>query len=62
MADSDMKWFYDLSTGEISQGKTTGFETRMGPYDTEAAARHALEIVRARNDVADNWDDEPEED
>ncbi|NLZ56846.1 MAG: SPOR domain-containing protein [Corynebacterium sp.] len=62
MADSDMKWFYDLSTGEVSQGKTTGFETRMGPYDTEAAARHALEIVKARNDIADDWDDEPEED
>lgn len=60
MAESDMKWFYDLSTGVVSQGKATGFETRMGPYDTEAAARHALEIVQARNDVADDWDEKEE--
>lgn len=62
MADGDMKWFYDLATGQITQGKATGFETRMGPYATEAEARHALDTVKARNEVADDWDDEAEED
>ncbi|GAB3589796.1 hypothetical protein CFAEC_09720 [Corynebacterium faecale] len=61
MADSDMKWFYDLSTGQVTQGKATGFETRMGPYDTEAEARHALERVNARNEIADDWDEAAED-
>ncbi len=61
MADNDVKWFYDLSTGQVTQGKATGFETRMGPYDTEAAARHALEIVKARNEAGDDWENEAED-
>ena len=61
MADSDMKWFYDLSTGQVTQGKATGFETRMGPYDTEAEARQALGRVNARNEIADDWDEAAED-
>lgn len=58
MAASDMKWYYDLSTGEVTQGKTSGFENRMGPYDSEAEARGAIDIAAARNETADDWDDE----
>ncbi|ANE04468.1 hypothetical protein [Corynebacterium crudilactis] len=58
MAVEESKWFYDLSTGEVSQGKASGFENRMGPYDSEAAARKAIEIAAARTEAADNWDEE----
>ncbi|ALC06406.1 hypothetical protein CDES_10120 [Corynebacterium deserti GIMN1.010] len=58
MAAEDSKWYYDLSTGEVSQGKTSGFENRMGPYDTEEQARKAIEIAAARTEVADDWDED----
>ncbi|BAU96561.1 hypothetical protein N24_2299 [Corynebacterium suranareeae] len=58
MAVEDYKWYYDLSTGEVSQGKTPGFENRMGPYDTEEEARHAISIASARTHAADRWDEE----
>ena len=61
MHENDLKWYYDLSTGEVTQGKGTGFKNRMGPYETQAEARNALEIAKGRNDAADTWD-EPEED
>lgn len=60
MAAQDYKWFYNVSTGEVTQGKTAGFEDRMGPYDTEEEARQALEISHQRNEAADNWDEEAE--
>ncbi|WP_080793966.1 hypothetical protein [Corynebacterium pacaense] len=58
MAVEDYKWYYDLSTGEVSQGKKSGFENRMGPYDTEQEAREALQISQQRNEAADDWDEQ----
>lgn len=57
MSDADEKWFYDLSTKEVSQGKSAGFENRMGPYDSEAEARKAIEIAAARTEAGDDWDE-----
>ncbi|APT91022.1 hypothetical protein CSPHI_08210 [Corynebacterium sphenisci DSM 44792] len=51
------KWYYLLSTGEVVRGKLHGWDDRMGPYDTEAEARAALERVQARNAAADEWDE-----
>ena len=51
-------WYFDTSTGEVSRGKATGWDNRMGPYDTEAAARAALETARARTAAADEWDED----
>ncbi len=51
-------WYFDTSTGEVSRGKATGWDNRMGPYDTEAAARAALETARARTAAADDWDED----
>lgn len=58
MSDSDDKWYYDTSSGEISQGKSSRWENRMGPYDSRQEAEHAVEIARARTKAADDWDDD----
>lgn len=52
------KWYYDTKTGQVSQGKATGFETRMGPYDSREEAEAAIDIARARNKAADSYDEE----
>ncbi|AIK88449.1 hypothetical protein [Corynebacterium glutamicum] len=57
MAKEDLKWFYDLATGKVFQGKVSGFETRMGPYDTEEEAHYAISIAAARTKAAEIWDD-----
>ncbi len=50
---SDEKWYYNLSTGEVRQGKVDSWSDRMGPYDTEQEAASALETARARTEAAD---------
>lgn len=55
---SENKWYFDTQTGEVTQGKTDSWENRMGPYDTEEEASHALEIARQRNKAADEYDEE----
>ena len=61
MAAEDSQWYFDPSTGEVSQGKQAGWEHRMGPYDSESEARSALKIAAARNKSADNEDDEDDD-
>lgn len=53
------EYFYDVATGTVTEGRTTGWENRMGPYPTREAAEAALEIARARSAA---WDEEDEED
>lgn len=60
MAAIDLKWYYDLATGEVTQGKVSGFENRMGPYDSAEEARRAIEIAAARTEAADDWDEDDE--
>lgn len=55
---ADEKWYYDPSTKEVSKGKVSGWENRMGPYDTREEAVHAIEIARARTKAADAADKE----
>ncbi|AUH69802.1 MULTISPECIES: hypothetical protein [Gordonia] len=57
MSDDD-QWYFDLSTGNVTQGKIGNVFNRMGPYPDEATARRALEIAAARNAAADSQDDE----
>ncbi|AWT26500.1 MULTISPECIES: hypothetical protein [Corynebacterium] len=54
--DTGQKWYYDTATGEVTRGKVRGWDTRMGPYDSEDEARSALETARARSEAADDWD------
>lgn len=52
------QWWFDTKTGEVSKDKSSGWETRMGPYDSQEEAKHALEIARQRAEEADDYDDE----
>lgn len=58
MSDSTGKWYFDTSTGEVSQGKVSGWDTRMGPYDSQAEAERALTTARQRAEAADEWDED----
>lgn len=62
MSDQDTKWYFNLATGEVQQGKAAGFLDRMGPYDTKEEAEHALEKAAERTRVADEYDAEEDED
>lgn len=53
---SDDKWYYNLATGEVRQGKVDSWSDRMGPYDTRQEAASALETARARTEAADAAD------
>ncbi|WP_246389016.1 hypothetical protein [Corynebacterium incognita] len=60
--NDDQKWYYNPSTGEVTQGKEGSWDDRMGPYDSEAEARNAIDIAQQRNKAAeaeeeadDNW-------
>ncbi|MGB3301353.1 hypothetical protein [Gordonia sp. (in: high G+C Gram-positive bacteria)] len=55
MSDDD-QWYFDTSTGEVTQGKVGNVFHRMGPYPDEATARRALDIAAARNAAADAED------
>ena len=57
----DLKWYYDLETGEVTQGKEGGWDSRMGPYDSEEEARSALAIAAERTKAADAADDADED-
>ncbi|AKE40977.1 Uncharacterised protein [Corynebacterium kutscheri] len=57
MADLDNKWFFNPRTKKVEQGKVSGFDDRMGPYDSEEEAAQALEIAQARNEFADAEDE-----
>ncbi|WP_062378389.1 hypothetical protein [Demequina pelophila] len=52
------KYWYNTKTREVEQGHRSSWEHLMGPYDTEAEARHALEIAKARNE---RWDSDDED-
>lgn len=57
MAD-DVKYYYNLSTGAVEEGRQSRGEDLMGPYDTREEAQHALQIAAARNE---EWEQEDKE-
>ncbi len=58
MSDQTGEWYYNVSTGEVTQGKEPNALNRMGPYPNEETARRALEIAAERNADADAEDDD----
>ncbi|AZA14007.1 hypothetical protein ACFPVT_07775 [Corynebacterium choanae] len=60
MSNADDKWYYNLETKEVVQGKQIGWTDRMGPYDTREEAEHALQIAHERNEQADAYDEQDE--
>ena len=58
---ADEKFYYNPTTGEVTQGKVASWDNRMGPYDTREEAAHALEIAAQRNKAADEADEDWED-
>lgn len=54
---TDDKFYFNPTTGEVTQGKVASWDNRMGPYDTREEAAHALEIAAQRNKAADEADE-----
>lgn len=59
------QYYYDLGTGEITQGKVRGAANRMGPYDSREEAEQALAAAAARNEAWEAedraWEDEEDD-
>lgn len=55
------EWYVDTKTGEITQGKESGWTNRIGPYLSKEAAAHWRGQAAARNEAADLLDLEWEE-
>ena len=58
MHNEDLKYYYNLETRQVEQGKISSFDNRIGPYDTREEAEHALEIAKERNRIADAYDEQ----
>ena len=54
---AEEKFYFNPSTGEVTQGKVASWDNRMGPYDTREEAEAALQIAAQRNKQADNEDE-----
>lgn len=51
------KWYYDVATGQVTEGPPeSGWDNRMGPYDTREEAENALKLAAERNAAADAAD------
>ena len=58
MHNEDLKYYYNLETHQVEQGKISSYDNRIGPYDTREGAEYALEIAKERNRVADAYDEQ----
>lgn len=58
IAADENGWYYNITTGQVEHGMVSAWTDRMGPYDTEQAARQALDIAKQRNE---QWDADDEE-
>ncbi len=60
--DAEHAYYYNTETGEVEHGMLSSFTYRLGPYPTRAAAEHAREIARARNEAWEledrEWNDD----
>ena len=50
---ADEQYYYNPSTGEVTQGKEASWDNRMGPYASREEAENALAIAAQRNKAAD---------
>lgn len=58
MSDDDKQWYFSLSDGSVSQGKSANVFDRMGPYPDRESAERALQTAAERNKAADDADAE----
>jgi hypothetical protein len=47
--DIEHKYWYNMKTGAVEQGFVSPSPDRVGPFDTELEASHALEKLRANS-------------
>jgi hypothetical protein len=52
-----MSWYYCLVHQQVEPEEGCANAERMGPYETEAEAEHALELAKERNEAFDADDD-----
>jgi hypothetical protein len=56
-----VEYWFNTETGEVEMGKQTLASNRLGPFESEAEARRALEIIQVRaaaireEDDAEDW-------
>jgi hypothetical protein len=55
---SDMSWYYCLVHQRVEPEDGCANAERMGPYETESEATHALERAAERNAAFDSGDDD----
>ena len=55
--DDAREFYFNISTGEVEEGKVSSWANRMGPYATREEAAHALERAAQRSEA---WDEEDE--
>lgn len=58
MSGTDQQWFYNPTTGEVTQGKKNSWADRMGPYSSREEAENAIRLARQRNEAADHEEDD----
>lgn len=66
MSEDSEKYWYNFTTGAVERGFESPAIDRAGPFDTEAEAARAPELLRERSRVwseeearEDNWDAAP---
>lgn len=57
MSDAEKKWYFNPSTGAVTEGTEDSWDNRMGPYATREEAENALKIAAERNAAADAADE-----
>ncbi|QPK78557.1 hypothetical protein G7Y31_08315 [Corynebacterium lizhenjunii] len=58
MAQEDKDWYFNPTTGEVTQGPESSWANRMGPYATREEAQNALATAAERNAAADEEDED----
>jgi hypothetical protein len=54
----EMSWYYCLEHQKVEPEDGCPNAERMGPYESEAAASHAMELAHQRNEAWDSEDDD----
>ncbi|PZR53728.1 hypothetical protein DNL40_06280 [Xylanimonas oleitrophica] len=54
---TDAEYWFNLSTGEVEQGRQSSWTHRMGPFKTREDAQRALEKAKERSEA---WDEDDE--
>ena len=52
------EYWYNIKTHEVEEDRLSDWSQLIGPYKTRQEAEHALEKVRARNEVWEKDDDD----